>query len=315
MSSIGGYFGMEFGSGSPPHPQAMALNLGRHALALVVRSRGYRRLHVPRYTCDVLGGPLRSSGVELVFYGSDDSMDPLFDPQGVDEGEGFLYTNYFGLKDRTVARIAAVGRNLIVDNAQSFYAPPLPGVDTFYSCRKFFGTPDGAYLYSSACSIIDLERDRSYDRLEHLLRAVDQGTEEGYPYFLAHEEALDRIPMRAMSHLTTAMMAGIDHAEVRAKRRRNRDQLHRELKDRNLLPIDPAGAEVPMVYPFLTEDRTLRERLLAHRIYSPRYWPGLLGPVEAGTAEQRLVDSIVHLPIDQRYGTEHMDRVLEVVMK
>ena len=314
MSSIGGYFGMECGSGSTPHPLAMALNLGRHALAFAVRSRGYRRLYVPRYTCDVLGGPLKSNGVELVFYGLDDSMDPLFDPQGLDEGEGFLYTNYFGLKDPTVARIAAAGRNLIVDNAQSFYAPPLPGVDTFYSCRKFFGTPDGAYLYSSSGSIKDLERDRSYDRLEHLLRGVDQGTEEGYPYFLAHEEALDRIPMRAMSHLTTAMMAGIDHSEVRARRRSNRDHLHRELKDRNLLPIDPAGAEVPMDYPFLTEDRALRERLLAHRIYSPRYWPGLLGPVEAGTAEQRFVDSIVHLPIDQRYGPEHMDRVLEVVL-
>ena len=29
-----------------------------------------------------------------------------------------------------------------------FYAKPIHGNDTFYTCRKFFGVPDGAYLYT-----------------------------------------------------------------------------------------------------------------------------------------------------------------------
>jgi hypothetical protein len=49
-------------------------------------------------------------------------------------------------------------------------------------------------------------------------------------------------------------------------------------------------------------------------VYAARYWPGLLAPLEAGTPEAHFAEKIVHLPIDQRYGPEHMDRILELVL-
>lgn len=35
---------------------------------------------------------------------------------------------------------------IILDNTQSFFQKPISGIDTIYSCRKYFGVPDGAYL-------------------------------------------------------------------------------------------------------------------------------------------------------------------------
>ena len=39
-----------------------------------------------------------------------------------------------------------VEKNLIIDNAQAFFAKPLLGIDTFYSPRKFVGVSDGGIL-------------------------------------------------------------------------------------------------------------------------------------------------------------------------
>ena len=314
MSAIGGYLGLELGHGNPMHADAIPLNLGRHALGYVLRARGYKRVHLPHFTCDVLRPTLVQSGVEMVLYGLDPAMEPLSDPSHLNEDECFLYTNYFGLKDRTAERLAGSARNLVIDNAQSFYSPPLPGVDTFYSCRKFFGVPDGAYLYTDAPPVSNLERDVSGDRCAHLLLNIDQGVEAGYSAYQMNEAKLGEVPMRTMSLLTERLMSSIDHAEVISRRRANRDRLHAALKDRNLLATDPQAAGVPLYYPFQTEDVALRERLRAHRIYTPVLWTGLLGKAEPGSAERLLVDQLVHLPVDQRYGPEHMDRILEHVL-
>lgn len=55
--------------------------------------------------------------------------------------------------------------NLIVDNVQAFYTPPIKGLDTIYTCRKFFGVPDEAYLYTDCILTESIPYDKSYDRL------------------------------------------------------------------------------------------------------------------------------------------------------
>jgi len=152
-------------------------------------------------------------------------------------------------------------------------------------------------------------------RWTHLLVAADQGSEAGFPLYQEHERRLADAPARSMSHLTAQVMNGIAHERVMATRRRNRDRLHAALRDMNRLPIDPAAAGVPMVYPFLPDTGSdLRARLQAARIYTARYWPGLLAPLALSDGGCRFTDDVIFLPVDQRYGVEHMDRILDVVI-
>ena len=72
----------------------------------------------------------------------------------------------------------ALWKQLIVDNTQAFCFSDR-GVDTFYSARKFFGVPDGAYLYTDKFLNVELEQDVSCQRCEHLLRRIDEGAERG----------------------------------------------------------------------------------------------------------------------------------------
>lgn len=53
----------------------------------------------------------------------------------------------------------------IIDNAQVYFDVPLEGVDTLYTCRKFLGVSDGAFLYTDTLLSKELPLDKSYDRM------------------------------------------------------------------------------------------------------------------------------------------------------
>lgn len=313
--SIGGYIGLQLGPRNPWHPEATPCDLGRHALELILLQRGVERLHVPRYTCDVLAAVFQRRGVQLVPYRLDDRLDPVLDELRGANGEAVLYTNYFGLKADTVHRLAKEVPHLIVDNALDFYGPVPQGADAFVSCRKFFGVPDGSYAIGDATRNVVLEPATSVGRMDHLLMALDRGTEAGFARYQQHERELAQAPLKGMSRMTQALMAMVDHEAVRTARRTNRDHLHSALAASNRLPIDPAAAQVPMVYPYLSDDRDLRARLQAARIYVPRYWPGVLEPLTPDDGGKRFQEEVLYLPVDQRYTTAHMDRILEVVLE
>ena len=74
--------------------------------------------------------------VKYEYYHINSLLDPVFDKK-IESSEAFLYTNYFGLKQDTVLYLSRFYPNLIVDNAQAFFAKPIEGVDTFYSAVNF----------------------------------------------------------------------------------------------------------------------------------------------------------------------------------
>ena len=174
---------MELSKGESFHPDAIALNTGRNCLEYVLRVRGYKKVYIPYYTCDVVLEPFHKLNVGYEYYHIDQQLE-LSNQISLQDKEALLYTNYFGLKQRYVEQLAErYSRQLIVDNTQAFYAKPVDGIDTFYTCRKFFGVPDGAYLYTDAEAEIEMEQDVSYDRMSFLLKRIDLGPEAGYADF------------------------------------------------------------------------------------------------------------------------------------
>ena len=71
---------------------------------------------------------------------------------------------------------------------------------------------------------------------------------------------------------------------------------------------------VPMVYPYLTDRDDLRSKLQSERIYVATYWPNVLRDSAPGSMEYCWADRCLPLPIDQRYGTEDMQRIIESIL-
>ena len=311
--SIGGYFELELPHGKEYHSQAIALNSGRNALEYILQVRGYKLVYLPYYSCDVLLEPFEKLGVEYSFYHINGSLE-LDQPVALKDGEAILYINYFGLKQDYVSTLAAAyDKQLIVDNTQAFFAQPIDGIDTFYSCRKFFGVPDGAYLYCDQELDADLEQDYSWERMAHLLKRIDVSAEDAFADFREIEGKLKNNPTKNMSLLTHRIMSSIDYSAVAERRRQNYQQLDKALGNKNGMSLTLSAGEVPMVYPFLTTNKQLRERLIDNKIYVARYWPNVLDWCDKKDIDYQLATQLLPLPIDQRYGEEDMKRIIELI--
>ena len=110
-------------------------------------------------------------------------------------------------------------------------------------------------------------------------------------------------------------MKSIDYDGVAKKRRENYLYLHEVLGNSNLIELPKLGNQVPMVYPYLTDDASLRSKLIEKKIYVATYWNEVLSHVSVGSAEERYTNNLLALPIDQRYGKDEMRYIIEAIQR
>ena len=315
MNAIGGYFGLELPRGEEYHKNAIRLNTGRNAFEYVMRAKGYQKIYLPYYTCDMMLEPIQKLNIDYSFYLIDKDFRPVFNYDDIEPNAVFVYTNYFGLCDKIVKEVSEKCKNLIIDNSQAFYSQPLSGVDTFYSPRKFFGLPDGAYLYTDRLLDDNFETDISYQRFEHLLGRTDKSAEEFYTAFKNNDEALSNQPIKLMSKLTQKLLSGIDYHTIADTRIRNFNFLQSQLGDRNQLKLNLELDAVPMVYPFLVSDGEQLKKILIHNnVFIATYWPNVLEWVDENDFECKLYKRMIALPIDQRYGNQEMENIVSLII-
>lgn len=315
MEPIGGYFELELSKREHYHKDAIRLNSAKNCFEYILLARKYRKVYVPYYTCSVMLQPLKKHGVEFEFYHINEELEPTTLPN-LNSNEAFLYTNYFGLKQECVKRLASeLVEQLIVDNAQAFYAEPIDGIDTFYSPRKFFGVPDGAYLYTEKRLEQDFEQDVSCERMSHLLKRIDLGAEAGFQDFRKNDELLASQDIKKMSKLTESVLSAIDYETAKQKRMENYAFLDQALGESNQIRLKMNKKAVPMVYPFLSNNETLKQRLVDNEVFVATYWPNVREWAILGMLEYELAKKLIPLPIDQRYGNDKMVNVLEIVKR
>lgn len=315
--SIGGYFSLELKNNQNYHfgDNFVELNSARNCLEYILIAKQYSKIYIPYFTCQAILEPIKKTKIDYEFYDVDNNLEPIFDFSKINIREAFLFTNYFGLKDKYISSLSQKTENLIIDNAQSFYSEAIKGVDTFYSPRKFFGLPDGGILYTDKKITESFQTDISYNRMSHLLKRLDLSAEEAYEDFRVNDESLDNQPIKFMSNLTKNLLSSIDFEFVKNKRRENFNYLHNELSRINLLSsVEIDEKSVPMVYPFRTKKTELKTELIKNKIYCATYWSNVLEWSNTTDNSYNLVGEIIPLPIDQRHSTEELNRILEVII-
>ncbi len=318
MKEIGGYFELELpmNNNQPLHPNGVKVNSGRHALEYILRVLGdkVQRVWLPYFTCEVVLEPIRRLGLAYEFYNINENLEIAKLPTLL-EHDYIIVNNYFGIKDAYIRRMALYYKGkMIVDNAQAWYDQEMLGFNEFYSPRKFFGLPDGGVAWATGTIDAELEQDESWNRCSHLLKRIDLGSSEGYADFRENSQLLSNTPLRKMSKLTERLLDSIDFDWAKINRRSNFEMLHDVLGQSNGLQIpDMNTFSCPMVYPYLTADTTLRQRLIDNKIFVATYWPNVLKCCQEDTTEYKLAKYLLPLPIDQRYGTEDMERIIKVI--
>jgi hypothetical protein len=311
MKEIGGYLELELPRGGKEfHHDAIALNTARNAFEYCLRVGNYKKVYIPLYHCIALITSGERLGIPYEFYSI--GYDFRFNEFPVAADEAILYINYYGLMDPYVEELSRLYPTLIVDNAHAFFSPPLPDVPTFYSCRKFFGVPDGAYLYSNTLLPEAPETDNSFDRYTHLIGRMDQTATHHFAFFKSIEKMLDTEPIKLMSRSTRSVLSCIDYDNARQKRQENYRYLHNELREMNRLVL-PDHSE-GMSYPLLVS-KTLLDKLIQQKVYCGIYWPQLIREDLSHTIEYDMSLNLISLPVDQRYSLDDMEEVIKRIRK
>lgn len=312
---IGGYLELERFHGKEYHDGLLALDCARNALAYLIEARGIKTLWIPAFLCSSVPMVCQRYGVTVRTYPIQTSFLPQYDAFTPGKDDYVYLVDFYGqLSDADIRDAAArFPGHLIVDEVMAFYRKPIDDLDTIYSCRKFFGVSDGAYLATTARIGRELPRDESWDKMSFVLGRFERPASEFYAQSSSNNVRFRTQEIRTMSPITQNLMRAIDYDYTIEQRKRNYAYLRRELDDINQLSL--TDAQGPFMYPLLLDNgRELRKPLQQQKLYIPMLWdhaadaPGVAG---------LFANDILPLPVDQRYDEgdmEYMVKILREVM-
>lgn len=351
MKTYGGFMPFELSNGqeyynySEDHIQYY--NSGKTAVYYCLMQMKPKRLFVPRYYCpstkaaiekaaeeigtDViyyhvfrdlsvnlprreLSGDTRTfSHFDLCYVKTLDTVDFYHDKVELTAEDAVLLVNYFGVCRSAVDKWLSMGVNLIVDNCQAFYSEPVmaDNVLNFYSFKKDFGTPDGAFVIGSHVENYHLDQETGISKCDYLLGSLVEGTDKWYKRKKEVDEEIASAKLQA-SKITRLMIKSIDYEDVRTKRVANFKLYEEAFRSDNLIKADSDSA--PYLYP-LNIGVDIRKRLIENKIFVPTLWADTLADDFAGTDEYLLSKNTLFLPVDQRYDEEDIKYIIDIVKR
>jgi dTDP-4-amino-4,6-dideoxygalactose transaminase len=307
----------------------------RHALRLILRQTGTRRLWLPTYFPRALSGWLRQLPIDLAFY-RDSPLDSSLDLGDLSfrEGDACLVINYFGLRREEDVKVDRPPGVLLVEDHTHGPFSRWTGQSVADFClaslRKTLPVPDGAAVWSpsgfqlpQSLGVTEESSLASRMILDAMLlkalrlkgHAVDPGSYTAL--YREGDERLGQGRISGISGLTSQLLSGFPFSAWETARRRNFQRFLWEFTSaecfRILLPRDED--EPPYSVVCLFDEPEERDRLLAH-LRRHSVYPSILWRLDAADdeipEEHRLLSRCLFaLPCDGRYGEADIECVVD----
>ncbi len=312
MREIGGYFEFEKLKQDEYHKNLIALNCGRNALDYLFKAKRIKKVYLPAFLCDSVKLMCQNNSYNYELYHIDKNLKPEFSKK-LGDNEYIYIVNYYGLfSSKDVILFKQKYKNIIWDNIHAFYQKPVDSVDTIYSCRKFFGVSDGAYLSTDTLLKQELDKDVSSDKFKHLLGRFEGKANDFYADFKANDEKFKTANVKLMSDLTHNILGAIDYEFVAQRRKDNFQILNNAFN--NINTINTENIDIAYAYPlYLNNGMEIKTQLASCGIYVATLWPNVLE--DGNELEKDFTKNILPLPIDQRYDRNDMKYIINKIQQ
>ena len=242
------------------------LNTARNCLRYIIRAFNTEEIYLPYYLCPAVRSAVFKEKCKINYYHIDENFRPAIE---FPLNSYILYPDYFGVCSDIVDVLSKKYKNLIVDNAHSFYSKP-KGIASFNSLRKFFPSLiDGAFLYTTKTLNTKIPIDE-YSYIPHIL---------SFEEFCKNENRLDNQGIKIISKSTYSGFLTVDFEKAKKYRLEKFEFLHKKYGNSNCLNIKINDNTAPFGYPYLLKsiedaDNTVK-KLKSEGVNVYRYWNNL----------------------------------------
>lgn len=240
------------------------LNTARNALRYVINAFEIKEIYIPYYICPAIRNAANKEKCRIIYYHIGSDFRPL---QDFPSDSFILYPNYFGVCSDIVKELSELYKNLIIDNAHSFFSEP-GGIASFNSLRKFFpNLRDGSFLYTKRTADVNIIRDTFFYEEKNL----------SYEEICRNENRLDGEDIKYISDCTLEYFGSINIEREKNKRIEKIIYWKKLLDPDNKLNVNPY--DLPFCYPFLPDASekadSVVKKLNEQNITVFRYWNNL----------------------------------------
>lgn len=291
---------------------------------------------IPQYICGSVVDCFDKN--KIAFYAIDRELNIVWDDliSKVSEKVGCIFiAHYFGyLQDENqLMRIKKLAeeKNIVVieDFTQSLFSiHNLIGDYGVASIRKWMATPMGGVLFTNKNNSLpdenifatNSDNSRVYGMiLKDLFLNHNMDVNSEYRKIFADcEDAVDSlIEPKRISDLARYLIKCVSINELVNKRKYNAKKLADGLTKIGIIPvIKYSESDCPFAIPLRVRDRNqFREYLMNNRIYCAIHWPFDGWAENMRPAALENANSLISLPIDQRYGDLEIEYLLDVISK
>lgn len=306
---------------------ALYFDSGRSAIKFLIKEIPKGEVLLPEYICESVIQAF--SGFDIKYYGLGEDLiidlDDLYSKVNGNTKIVFIM-NYFGAlqPEEILEQILFIKSEnnfiIIEDTTHSMFSK----YETFgdycvCSLRKWFAIPDGGVLYSKnpleLSGVEDLKRNTDIEKVYGMILKtlyLDKKIETNLLYRKILTDAEKKIDeneqIKKISYFSEYFLNFYDTLQITTKRKENYKHLLNEITNIGLKPVVKVVAEwCPFVLPIELDERdNLRKYLLENRVYCAIHWPLKDTPLYGNERSRKLSERILSLPIDQRYGSNEI---------
>lgn len=302
---------------------------GRCALRAIIKElKTCRTVAMPSWCCVSMVKPFVDAGIKVRFYPVYWDGDLIQEPRH--DCDALFLMDYFGYASAPLD-IADYRGIVIRDVTHSIFAAEYTDADYYFgSLRKWVGVWTGGYAWTRDGHALPMEYadDLGYTALREKAMQQKNRYINGYPdaqghrvtdkgylkLFAAAEDCLDHVGIAPAAERDVRLAELMDVKAIKARRRSNAAVLRAAFPEWLVFP-EMMETDCPMFVPVLVPDGkrdALRSFLIKYEIYCPVHWPVSEYHV-LSSRELELYENELSLVCDQRYDTEDMQRIAEMI--
>lgn len=321
------------------------LSTGRSATRFVLRTIEERNPNIkkvallPPFTCHTVIEPFIEYGYEVhtlpVSLSLETTADEIIRCQEQANATVLIVHRYYGFDtlpnfNYAVEVLRAIGVVIIEDCTQCMYSTFKPSDADYFvgSIRKWCGVPDGGFaICKEGCftdkpstedkAMVETKRIASVMKYQYLFE--HEGDKPTFKAKYREGEGMldEQHGFYSIGKVSATIQANLNMEILRPKRQSNYQTLLNGLKNVSSFKIlfnDLPDDVVPLYFPILVEDRETLQGLLADNdIYAPVVWPRPDCCPSICKEAEEIYEKILCIPIDQRYGSDDMERIVKVI--